>query len=923
MLEVRNLTKVYKPKKGVPVLAVDHVNLRFPDKGMVFLLGKSGSGKSTMLNLLGGLDIYDDGEIIIKGKSSKNFKQKDFDSYRNTYLGFIFQEYNILEEFNVGANIALALQLQSQKVTDEKINQILEQVDLAGYGNRKPNELSGGQKQRVAIARALVKDPEIIMADEPTGALDSVTGKQVLDTLKKLSRDKLVIVVSHDREFAEHYADRIIEMSDGHVISDMEYFGEEVDASNEGLTFGSDSILVAPQYHLTQADLDAINEWLEVKGNGGTIAVGNQSDSYVLRSCTPTDESRIIPQIAGAFRLIKSKLPMRNAFKIGASGLKHKKFRLVITILLSCVAYGLFGLADTLASYDHINTCTKSIMDSDINYATFQKAQFYKYNGLMEGIWDSSDCALKDEDFEKIEKNTGIKVVGAYVPQTWETNDPYGNSVNTFQTQYDTGYEFTKTDYHIYAYGFSGYATLDQEMLDASGFHLIAGRLADGSKDEMVISSYIAQTFMLAGYREYQENEESTTRYETIKEPADMVGKTIRIDGVDMEIVGVVDTGFDLDRYKSLTEENKGLNSMDLILQTALNGELQKARELSFLQMIMVGDGYIQKVQERNSKICKIKPEYFISYHKGEEYDFYPDTLSRLDQIDQSKVIWLGEPKKSLSKNEIILTQDCLEQAAEMKGIGLEELLKDPIELNYQLGKSERVGEGWEEETELEDTVQVVGYLPYDSTSLYDGVVLDDQSFEKLAYSEKGKYTFAIGAMPKSASDVKKIVKYAYTGKGGVRYTLQNSVTYELDGLDAVFKALSKIFVRVGIFFAIFASVMMATFISSSIAYKKQEIGILRAIGARGSDVFRIFFSESFVIAMINFVLSTIGVFIATLLVNRLARRSTGLLVTILNFDLRQVGLLFLVSIAVAAVASFLPVNHNARKRPIDAIRNR
>ena len=177
--------------------------------------------------------------------------------------------------------------------------------------------------------------------------------------------------------------------------------------------------------------------------------------------------------------------------------------------------------------------------------------------------------------------------------------------------------------------------------------------------------------------------------------------------------------------------------------------------------------------------------------------------------------------------------------------------------------------------------------------------------------------------MPKSASDVKKIVKYAYTGKGGVRYTLQNSVTYELDGLDAVFKALSKIFVRVGIFFAIFASVMMATFISSSIAYKKQEIGILRAIGARGSDVFRIFFSESFVIAMINFVLSTIGVFIATLLVNRLARRSTGLLVTILNFDLRQVGLLFLVSIAVAAVASFLPVNHNARKRPIDAIRNR
>lgn len=212
MLETRELCKIYKPKKGVPVTALNKISLKFPEKGMVFLLGKSGSGKSTLLNLLGGLDKYDDGEIIIKGVSSKDFKQEYFDSYRNTYVGFIFQEYNILDEFTVGANIALALQLQGKKAADEEINNILKQVDLDGYGNRKPNELSGGQKQRVAIARALVKNPEIIMADEPTGALDSNTGRQVFDTLKKLSKDKLVIIVSHDREFSELYADRIIEL---------------------------------------------------------------------------------------------------------------------------------------------------------------------------------------------------------------------------------------------------------------------------------------------------------------------------------------------------------------------------------------------------------------------------------------------------------------------------------------------------------------------------------------------------------------------------------------------------------------------------------------------------------------------------------------------------------------------------------------
>ena len=126
MLETKNLCKTYKPKKGVPVLAVDHVSLRFPEKGMVFLLGKSGSGKSTMLNLLGGLDQYDDGEIIIKGISSKDFTQQRFDSYRNTYVGFIFQEYNVLEEFTVGANIALALELQGKTATDEELNRILQ-----------------------------------------------------------------------------------------------------------------------------------------------------------------------------------------------------------------------------------------------------------------------------------------------------------------------------------------------------------------------------------------------------------------------------------------------------------------------------------------------------------------------------------------------------------------------------------------------------------------------------------------------------------------------------------------------------------------------------------------------------------------------------------------------------------------------------
>ena len=256
MLEIRHLSKVYRTRGGADVHALDDVSLRFEETGMVFLLGKSGSGKSTLLNLCGGLDTPDSGEIVIKGRSSKDFTQADFDSYRNTFVGFVFQEYNILDEFSVEENIALALELQGKGRDKARVREILEQVELAEFARRKPNTLSGGQKQRVAIARALVKNPEIIMADEPTGALDSNTGKQVFDTLKKLSESKLVLVVSHDREFAEIYGDRIVELKDGKVISDVVKTKIAATPSGDNLAFiGTDTITIKNGAAITDADM--------------------------------------------------------------------------------------------------------------------------------------------------------------------------------------------------------------------------------------------------------------------------------------------------------------------------------------------------------------------------------------------------------------------------------------------------------------------------------------------------------------------------------------------------------------------------------------------------------------------------------------------------------------------------------------------
>ena len=220
MIELKNIIKVYKSKKSSSTKALDNINLKLSDRGMTFILGKSGSGKSTLLNIIGGLDNITEGDMLVDGTNIKKFKKNKYDAYRNTYIGFIFQDFNILEEYNVYENIELALKLQNKKTNTKEINELLNKLGIGHLEKRKINELSGGQKQRVAIARALIKKPKVILADEPTGNLDRASSEQIFNILKEISKDRLVVVVSHDIESAQKYADRIVQIEDGKIIND-------------------------------------------------------------------------------------------------------------------------------------------------------------------------------------------------------------------------------------------------------------------------------------------------------------------------------------------------------------------------------------------------------------------------------------------------------------------------------------------------------------------------------------------------------------------------------------------------------------------------------------------------------------------------------------------------------------------------------
>ena len=221
MLELKGINKTYKTGE-FKQHALKDVSLKFRTNEFVAILGPSGSGKTTLLNIIGGLDRYEKGDLIINNKSTKKFKDKDWDAYRNHCIGFIFQSYNLIPHMNILKNVEMGMTLSglSAKQRRMKAIKVLKRVGLEEHMYKKPNQLSGGQMQRVAIARALSNDPEVILADEPTGALDTKTSIQIMDLIKEIAKDKLVIMVTHNPELAENYANRIIKMQDGTILSD-------------------------------------------------------------------------------------------------------------------------------------------------------------------------------------------------------------------------------------------------------------------------------------------------------------------------------------------------------------------------------------------------------------------------------------------------------------------------------------------------------------------------------------------------------------------------------------------------------------------------------------------------------------------------------------------------------------------------------
>ncbi len=951
MLEIRHLTKVYTTKGGAQTRALDDVSVSFGETGLVFLLGKSGSGKSTLLNLAGGLDAPTSGEVVVMGKSSKDFSGADFDSYRNTFVGFIFQEYNVLDEFTVEDNIALALELQGKSKDREKINSILRDVELEPYAKRKPNTLSGGQKQRIAIARALVKDPQIIMADEPTGALDSATGKQVFDTLKKLSQTRLVLVVSHDREFAEVYGDRIIELMDGKIVSDVtkEHIAAEPVAENIR-RIGEDTLSVRGGA-LDENTLKEIEAFLK-ESDGEVLISKGQNDIASFRRVNrigedgarenfkETEEVELKKYDGEKTKFIRSRLPILKAMRIGASGLKLKPIRLILTILLSVAAFIMFGLASTMMLYNERNVLVNSFLAADYEYITLDKR--YEERHYIDG--ELSYTTTHPAQFTPAEvQKFGEDAIGTY-------------SVNLALPQF-------KEDSYYYVPQICSLTVANGKL----PLTLLAGNLP-ASDDDICVSSYLLSCAKALGFYPTDEEGNPAESPLNISSAADLVGQKLVAGNKILNICGVFDSGEVPSKYDSIKDIHVDDDYYDYAIQLNLYSYRTYLRE--GLHTLAVST---QALADSINIPLDIPISYFdnsqqvYSALRTDEYGTYETSATRsfavYDPAGERPMLPVvtAEERTALEDDEFIIPY------FDLISFYWEEI-PDESDKNYKeykdfLDRMEDYTSYRDDDTFMSDlkafiaahpitreyfsitfgqygprytsigTFRIVGMIAptdggygfYCSQTTYDRLIAAGQKNEETKYVPEDDATFGAVLVPfeHSAAALNSLFdKMGVTDPDtDILYTVENNLFDEVEIASDVVEELSIVFLVIGLVLAVFSSLLLFNFISMSITNKKKEIGILRAVGARGTDVFKIFFSESGIIVGICTILAIIGTTVLTIVINNILRDSIGFDVTLFVFGPVPILIMVAVALAVALISTFLPVYFAARKKPVESIR--
>ncbi len=952
MLEIINLKKEYTTKAG-KTLALDNVSLRFADVGLVFITGKSGSGKTTLLNVIGGLDDFDDGDIEIDGRKFSEFSAKDFDSYRNTVVGFVFQEYNLLPDYNVRKNVAIADELQGKKSDAREIEKLFEQVEIAGIENRKINQLSGGQKQRVAISRALLKSPKIILADEPTGALDSETGEQAMRILKELSKEKLVIVVSHDLEYAEKYGDRIIRLVDGRVIEDSTLTDYIIE----------DNIYETDAFCTVKKGSDLTDEEVAILRN----AIKNDkpidfTSTLSVRARKPTVQPE---KLKGreAIKFIPSKMRFFSACLLGIKALTVKPVRLIITILLSVIAFAGFGGLDAIASFNEAKAITCLL--SENYYSALPVYAVYNddyYSGTKLKISQTQIAAINDKTgytFRGVYDITDTEYIDANVDRgNYNASKAIEGLPNDFKVE-PVGSAY----YYREANGIITFKAeeIQGDIIDKAGFNyrILYGRypIYDGleSIQQVAISSYLSESIL---YWLKTDNLLSFGGKE-ITEIEDFIGARLSIGKHTFIISGIIDCGRIPSKYEELKQNHNRALADDF--DTYLNAGC-------FLN-IFAPEGFIGQYIDNNNRISCHYADY-KKVHRAEidgksfslnEY-FYNANEIPDEQIilfdnnqplkDDEVLIHVGDLQKEYFSQEFasVYSTEYSAQLASLISVLNQSSFTHAQKTEYMktfLGIMEEIQN---KDTQLAKTLKkpiilksyevdgktICNEKAFKVAGVYFGVNTQASSalypkFEALAMSsnamksmnvvEQGIYSRMIAPLFGNGTGAKTMGKLMTQEKGMQWIWFENGILESIARDKETLKQSLELFLYGAIVLAVFSIFMLFNYISVSIQSKRHSIGVLRALGANTKNIFTMFLVESFIIAFLNGLISTLIAWLGCLFVNTYLVNIMNLSFQIAMFDLRQVVLIFLGSIGAAFVASLLPILKISKSKPVNLIR--
>ena len=856
MLKLENITKDYKSGDSV-VHALKGVSIEFRENEFVSILGQSGCGKTTLLNIIGGLDRYTSGNLIINGKSTKEFKDKDWDAYRNYSVGFVFQSYNLISHQTILSNVELALTLSgvSKKERRTRAIEALKKVGLEEQIHKKPNQLSGGQMQRVAIARAIVNNPDIILADEPTGALDSKTSKQVMDILKEIAKDRLVIMVTHNAELAEEYSSRIIKILDGVITDDSNPFESEKKETNNSKEKRRTSIKFLTALSLSlnnlmtkkgRTILTSFAGSIGIIGIALILAISTGIQNYINRVEEDTLSSypiTIEESTIDTTSMLESMMQGSSDDENTDDGKIHSQN--IMTEMLSTIS--------NKVQSNNLTEFKKYLEEENNEIVNNSNSIQYGYN-LSLNLYkeDTSDGIVKVNPSTVVEK-LGMQTSG-------------GMS--------SSGISIMNTDVWT--------EMLDNEELLHSQYDLVAGAWPESYNEVVLIvdennrlNDYVLYSLGLKDQDELEETMTKLQNGETVEEPENT---TYTYDEL-------LNLSFKLLLNSDYYQKENGLwvnkeNDDKFMKQKITDAEsikvvgIIKQNENSSASSMAGGIGYLKDLKEyvinktNEAEIVKEQKEnpdvnVFTGLEfpkEGEEQTFNIQNLS--------------------SEQQRAISQMSPEQIADMM-----ETYRENQEATY------------------EDNLTTLGSVDLDKPS---SISIYPKSFD-----DKEKIANAIEEYnQKQRDEGKEENVITYTDIVG---TMMTSVT---NIIDAVSYALIG-FVSISL---IVSSIMIGIITYISVLERTKEIGILRAIGASKGDISKVFNAETFIVGLIAGLLGIGITVLLTIPINSLIYNLSGVAIKATLEPIAGL-ILVLISMFLTIIAGLIPAKMASKKDPVEALR--